>query len=173
MALYGNKYILIVDTNKKTLIYKILEEDDKNILNTGLYAKCISEVDGIRISTNEGIFFISKVDKNLFKSCYPFEENNAKKLIKAYFSDLNNNPDCLKQIKDIRQDLGNTIFIILNAATNIFYIEDETDNNKKEVQLLLLKIAQFGKIFVEEEEDFNYDKKKILIMINLLKFVKT
>ena len=158
LALYGNKYILIVDTNKKTLIYKILEEDDKNILNTGLYAKCISEVDGIRISTNEGIFFISKVDKNLFKSCYPFEENNAKKLIKAYFSDLNNNPDCLKQIKDIGQDLSNTIFILLNAATNIFYIENETDNNKKEVQLLLLKIAQFGKIFVEEEEDFNYDK---------------
>ena len=145
LALYGNRFILIADINKKTLTYKIIEDEDQKILNNGVYAKCISEIDGIRIATNEGIYFISEVDKNLFKSCYPFEKNKARNLLKAYFSDLMNEPD-------------KSIFVLLNAATNIFYIDEESSSNKKEAQMHLIKAAQFGKLFVKEEENFNYYK---------------
>ena len=158
LALYGNKFVLIVDTTKKTLVYKVIDEENQNIINKGIYAKCISEVDGLRVGSNSGIYFISKVDKNLYKSCYPFENNSARKLLKAYFSDLMNDPDTTKKIKDLRKDLSDSIFILLNAAANIFWIEDESDNNRKEAQMNLLKAAQLGKIFVDEEEDFNYDK---------------
>jgi hypothetical protein len=65
LALYGNKFVLIVDINKKTLVYKIIDEENQNIINKGIYAKCISEVDGLRIGSNNGIYFISKVDENL------------------------------------------------------------------------------------------------------------
>ena len=158
LALYGNKFVLIVDINKKTLAYKIIDEENQNVVKKGIYAKCISEVDGLRVGTNSGIYFISKVDKNVYKACYPFENNPAKKLLKAYFSDLMNDPDSSKKIKDLGKDLSNSIFMLLNAAANIFWIEDETENNRKEAQMNLLKAAQLGKIFVDEEEDFNYDK---------------
>jgi len=158
LALYGNKFVLIVDINKKTLVYKIIDEENQNIINKGIYAKCISEVDGLRIGSNNGIYFISKVDKNLYKSCYPFENNSARKLLKAYFSDLMNDPDTSKKIKDLKKDLSDSIFILLNAAANIFWIEDESDNRRKEAQMNLLKAAQLGKIFVDVEEEFNYDK---------------
>ena len=158
LALYGNKFILIADINKKTLTYKIIEDEDQKILNNGVYAKCISEIDGIRIATNEGIYFISEVDKNLFKSCYPFEKNKARNLLKAYFNDLINEPDCMEKITDIGKDLNKSIFILLNAATNIFYIDEESSSNKKEAQMHLIKAAQFGKLFVKEEENFNYYK---------------
>ena len=83
LALYGNKFVLIVDITKKTLVYKIIEEENQSVVKKGIYAKCISEVDGLRIGTNTGIYFISKVDKNLYKACDPFEKNPAKKLLEA------------------------------------------------------------------------------------------
>ena len=58
----------------------------------------------------------------------------------------------------MKKDLSDSIFILLNAAANIFWIEDESDNRRKEAQLNLLKASQLGKIFVDVEEEFNYDK---------------
>ena len=158
LALYGKKHVMITTTSKKTLLYKISEEEKSFFFVEHVYAKCISEVDGLRISTNNGVYFISKVDKNLFKSCYPFENNSAKKLLKAYNSDLLNEPDSGQKLKELGKDLSDSIFILLNAAANIYWKEEESDTIKKEVQLYLLKAAQLGKIFVDIEEEFNYDK---------------
>ena len=158
IALYGKKFVLITNISKKTLIYKIIEDDVPYSKEELVYAKCISEVDGIRIMTNNGVYFISKVDKNLYKTCYPFENNSAKKLLKAYNSDLLNEPESCKKIKDLGKELSNSIFTLLNAAANIFWVEDETDISKKEAQMFILKAAQLGKLFVDEKEEFNYDK---------------
>ena len=160
LALFGKKYILITnDTFKKTLVYKITEEEKHAFFFVeDVYGKCISEVDGLRISTNNGIYFISKVDKNLFEACYPFAKSNSKKLLKAYNSYLIDELDNGEKIKELGESLSTTIFMLLNAAANIYWKEEETDEVKKEAQMYLLKAAQLGKIFANAEEEFNHDK---------------
>ena len=160
MALFGKKYVLITnDTFKKTLVYKITEEEKHAFFFVeDVYGKCISEVDGLRISTNNGIYFISKVDKNLFEACYPFAKSNSKKLLKAYNSYLIDELDNGEKIKELGESLSTTIFVLLNAAANIYWKEEETDEVKKEAQMYLLKAAQLGKIFANAEEEFNHDK---------------
>jgi len=160
LALFGKKYILITnDTFKKTLVYKITEEEKHAFFFVeDVYGKCISEVDGLRISTNNGIYFISKVDKNLFEACYPFAKSNSKKLLKAYNSYLIDELDNGEKIKELGDSLSTTIFVLLNAAANIYWKEEETDEIKKEAQMYLLKAAQLGKIFANAEEEFNHDK---------------
>lgn len=160
LALFGKKYILITnDTFKKTLVYKITEEEKHAFFFVeDVYGKCISEVDGLRISTNNGIYFISKVDKNLFEACYPFAKSNSKKLLKAYNSYLIDELDNGEKIKELGESLSTTIFMLLNAAANIYWKEEETDEIKKEAQMYLLKAAQLGKIFANAEEEFNHDK---------------
>ena len=160
LALFGKKYVLITnDTFKKTLVYKITEEEKHAFFFVeDVYGKCISEVDGLRISTNNGIYFISKVDKNLFEACYPFAKSNSKKLLKAYNSYLIDELDNGEKIKELGESLSTTIFVLLNAAANIYWKEEETDEVKKEAQMYLLKAAQLGKIFANAEEEFNHDK---------------
>ena len=160
LALFGKKYVLITnDTFKKTLVYKITEEEKHAFFFVeDVYGKCISEVDGLRISTNNGIYFISKVDKNLFEACYPFAKSNSKKLLKAYNSYLIDELDNGEKIKELGESLSTTIFVLLNAAANIYWKEEETDEIKKEAQMYLLKAAQLGKIFANAEEEFNHDK---------------
>ena len=160
LALFGKKYVLITnDTFKKTLVYKITEEEKHAFFFVeDVYSKCISEVDGLRISTNNGIYFISKVDKNLFEACYPFAKSNSKKLLKAYNSYLIDELDNGEKIKELGESLSTTIFVLLNAAANIYWKEEETDEVKKEAQMYLLKAAQLGKIFANAEEEFNHDK---------------
>ena len=160
LALFGKKYVLITnDTFKKTLVYKITEEEKHAFFFVeDVYGKCISEVDGLRISTNNGIYFISKVDKNLFEACYPFAKSNSKKLLKAYNSYLIDELDNGEKIKELGDSLSTTIFVLLNAAANIYWKEEETDEVKKEAQMYLLKAAQLGKIFANAEEEFNHDK---------------
>ena len=160
LALFGKKYALITnDFFKKNIIYKIIEEDKHQFFFVeDVYGKCISEVDGLRISTNSGIFFISKVDKNLFDCCYPFAKSSTKKLLKAYNSYLIDELDNGEKIKELGEGLSSTIFSLLNAATNIYWKDEETDESKKESQMYLLKAAQLGKIFANAEEEFNHDK---------------
>ena len=160
LALFGKKYVLITnDTFKQTLVYRITEEEKHAFFFVeDVSGKCISEVDGLRISTNNGIYFISKVDKNLYESCYPFAKSNSKKLLKAYNSYLIDELDNGEKIKELGESLSTTIFSLLNAATNIYWKEEETEDIKKESQMYLLKAAQLGKIFANEKEEFNHDK---------------
>ena len=46
-----------------------------------------------------------------------------------------------------------------NACSYIFWTEEENDNIKKDLQLFIIKAAQFGKNFLTKgKEEFNYDK---------------
>ena len=130
-------------------------------LNNKLYAKLIQEIDGIRYITEDGIFFISKVNKDLFNICSPFSKSPSKKLLKAYFSYIENDPNTERYLSGINNSLSSAVNSLQIAAGNIFWCsyneEEDEDFGKKDLQLLLLKAAQFGKIYLNENE-FNFDK---------------
>ena len=157
VAISGQRFILISNNLKNTLIYKIVEGEEMRAMQGGIFCKCISEVDGLRFATNEGIFFISKVNKDLYKTCYPFINSPAKELLKAYKNDLMNDAKSYNEIKNISKDLSNAVSILSNASANIFWTEKENTGNKKEIQLFILKAAQLGKNFIKKDECFNYD----------------
>ena len=157
VAISGQRFILISNTLNKTLTYKIEEGEEMRAMTGGIFCKCISEVDGLRFASNNGIFFISKVNSDLYKTCYPFINSPSKELLKAYINDLMKDANSYNEIKNITKDLSKAVSILSNASANIFWTEDENAYNKKEIQLLMLKGAQFGKNFIKKEECFNYD----------------
>ena len=163
VALYGLSLIFLINKASNTIMYKITEEEDEeeNNLNNKLYAKLIQEIDGIRYITEDGIFFISKVNKDLFNICSPFSKSPSKKLLKAYLSYIENDPNTERCLSGINNSLSSAVNSLQIAAGNIFWCsyneEEDEDFGKKDLQLLLLKAAQFGKIYLNENE-FNFDK---------------
>ena len=157
IAISGQRFILIANTLNKTLAYKIVEGEAMFSIQGGRFSKCISEVDGIRFATNEGMFLISKVDNNLYYTCYPFSNHPAKKLLNAYKSDLNKEANCYEELNKINKELSNSVIVLAKAAANIYWTEEENDGYKKELQYFILKAAQLGKYFVDNEE-FRFDK---------------
>ena len=133
---------------------------------------CISETDGLRILTHQGIFLINKVPKELYETCFPFSEDSSKKLLNAYKNALEKNASCDREIREIAENdlLPNAIHTLQKSAANLFYLEKNGDKNQQ-VQMYMLKAAQYGKNFVENE-NFNYNKfveicKEIRIINNL------
>ena len=157
IALSGQRFILIVNNLKKTLSYKIVEGEKFRAMQGGVFTKCISEIDGLRFITNDGVFFISKLDNDLYKISDPFSTNPAKDLLKAYKNDLMKEANSDKIIRDIYKSLSKSIMICANASANLFWVEKEDIDNKKQTQFFILKAAQLGKYFVDTK-DFNYLK---------------
>ena len=57
------------------------------------------------------------------------------------------------------EDLPSIIEKLQMACSYLFWTDEDTDNNKKELQLFIIKAAQFGKNFLTKgKEEFNYDK---------------
>ena len=169
VCICGKRFILLVNSKRKTLYYKITERSGQSaILNTS-FMYCKSEVDGLRIITHHNLFFISKVSKELYNSCYPFSDDPAKKLLNAYKSAQEKQANCDKEIREIASKLGDAIKTLLLAAASLFWVNDNDKN--KQVQLYMLKAAQHGKSFVQNNE-LNYDFfvqtcKEIRIINNL------
>ena len=158
IALSGQRFILIVNNLKKTLSYKIVEGEKFRAMQGGVFTRCISEIDGLRFITNDGVFFISKVDNDLYTICDPFSTNPAKDLLKAYKNDLMKEANSDKIIRDIYKSLSKSIMICANASANIFWVEKEDNvDNRKQTQFFILKSAQLGKYFADTK-DFNYLK---------------
>ena len=160
VILSGLSLLFLIHKIDKYISYEITEEEagEKDILKQKLYSKCISEVDGIRILTNDGIYFISKISKDLIDICTPFSNSYPKKLIQAYQNYMNKSINTEKSLREIGKNLINAVNSLLIVAGNIFWIGDEEENfEKKETQLFVLKAAQYGKTFVKKDE-FNYDK---------------
>ena len=152
IALSGQRFILIANPYKKALVYKIVQGEEMWAMQGGVFSKCISEVDGLRVATNDGIFFISKVNQDLYRTCYPFSTHPAKNLLKAHKIDLMKEANCYEEIYKMYKDLPNSILVLANASANLFWTNEENENNKKELQLYILKAAQLGKYFVNKEE---------------------
>ena len=168
VALSGQRFILLTNALRKTLTYQIVEGRELEAIQGVIFSKCISEIDGLRFATNEGMFLISKVNTDLFKSCYTFSNSPSKQLIKAYKSDLMKEANCDKQIRKIYNDLSDAILSLANASANVFWVENEEEgNNRKEAQLFMLKAAQLGKCFMQIE-GFNWEK-----FIEICKSIRT
>ena len=160
LALIGSRFIILSRTDSENALTYLIKEGGENSAKQGtLFMKCISEVDGLRCLTNDGIYFISKVPKEFFEVCYPFSNTNLKKFIKIY----NNHRYSLRYDTQIEvKNLGNIPDLIgqlQNACSYVFWTLEDNENTKKEIQLFLIKAAQFGKNFLSKDSDeFNYDK---------------
>ena len=137
VILSGLSLLFLIHKIDKYISYEITEEEagEKDILKQKLYSKCISEVDGIRILTNDGIYFISKISKDLIDICTPFSNSYPKKLIQAYQNYMNQSINTEKSLREIGKNLINAVNSLLIVAGNIFWIGDEEENfEKKETQ---------------------------------------
>ena len=173
ICLCGKRFILVINIKNKTLIYKMIEKESQIAMLNSKFMHCISEIDGLRIITNSAIFFISKVSKELYETCFPFSSSTSRKLLNAYKSSCEKNPNCDVIIRQIANDLPKAIKTLEISAANLFWLEkNQNKNNKnKQIQIFLLKAAQFGKSFVQQGE-FNFDRfvdtcKNIRIINNL------
>ncbi len=169
VCICGKRFILLVNAKKKTLYYKITERSGQSAMLNISFMHCISEVDGLRVITLKNIFFISKVSKQLYNTCYPFSEDPAKKLLNAYKSAQEKQANCDKEIREIASKLSDAIKTLSQVAAGLFWTNDNDKN--KQIQLYILKAAQHGKSFVQNNE-LNYDLfvqtcKEIRIMNNL------
>ena len=182
VILSGLRLIIVVHKFGHMITYKLAEYNENNALKGKLFCKCISEVDGIRFLTNSGIFFISKVCQELIDICDPFSNSYSRQLIQAYQNNIDKVVNSEKSLREIGNNLIKAVNALLVAAGNLFWADtypEEQNYEKKEVQLFILKAAQYGKIFVNKDE-YNYDKfletcKEIRCVNNLrnhLKFPK-
>lgn len=72
--------------------------------------------------TDEGIFFISNISKELYDICDTFSNSNNKKLIKFYKNYLNDISNNEISMRELNNNLSNVINNLLIAAANIFGI---------------------------------------------------
>ena len=158
LALSRQRFILLSKPGiDQSLVYFIYEGGESEVKHNVLFSKCIAEVDGIRFLTNEGVFLITKVPKELVDICHPFSHSPSKKLIQIYKNTLLRKYNSDKDIRSLSLVLAESIENLQYACANIFWTENNDEEFKKEVQLFLIKAAQYAKKFVNKE-DFNYDK---------------
>ncbi len=160
LALIGSRFIILSKPNVQNALTYLIKEGGENLAKQGtLFMKCISEIDGLRCLSNDGVYFIGKVQKEFFDICYPFSNSNTKKFIQIY----NNHRFSLRydtqlEVKNLG-NINNIIEQLQSACSYIFWTLEDNDNTKKEIQLFLIKAAQFGKNFITNGKDeFYYDK---------------
>ena len=182
IVLSGQRFIFIVNLENYTQhIYKIIEGHEIEAIHGTFFSKCIQEIDGLRFMTNDGVFFITNANRELYDICDTFSKSNNKKLLKCYLESFNDTTNDEILLRDLKKDLTNIINNLLIASANIFWNfkdKKESMNNyeiynkeKKEAQLFVLEAAQYAKNFVKSEQ-FNFDKflqfcKDIRIVNNL------
>ena len=160
LALSGQRFIIISGPKAENALTYLINEGGEILAAQGtLFSKCISEVDGLRCLTNNGVYFLSKVPREFFDLCYTFSKSDLKKYIQIY----NKHRFSLRYDTQLEiRNLGNLADIIeqlQTACSYVFWTEEDNDNMKKELQLFIIKAAQFGKIFLSKGRgEFNYDK---------------
>ena len=158
LALSRQQYIILTNLKmNKALIYTIAEASQSEIKHGALFSKCITETDGLRYLTNDGVYLINIVPKELFNLCYPFSNSPSKKLVQIYKNTLLRKYNSEKDIRSLTAVLADSIEDLEYACANIFWTEVNNNEFRKEIQLFVLKAAQYAKKFVNKE-DFNFDK---------------
>ena len=161
VILVGLRLIFLLHKSNHITIYRITEYNENDALKGKLFCKCISEIDGVRYLTNDGIYFISQVCQEFVDISDPFSKSYSKKLLQSFQSHLNKSADCEILLREIGKNLNIAINSLLLAAGNIFWVGESPDGglnlDKKDLQLFILRAAQYGKYFVDKD-DFNFDK---------------
>ena len=78
IALCGQRFIVLMNKQNEMLSFKIIEEKSMEAIAGDTLFKCITETDGIRYFSKEGIFLISEVCPELYNTCNPFSKNSGK-----------------------------------------------------------------------------------------------
>ena len=158
LAISRQRYIILTKPNMpNALIYLIFEGGQSEIKHGSLFSKCITETDGLRFLTNEGVFLINKVPKELFDLCHPFSKSPSKKLVQIYKNTILRKYNSDKDIRSLSTVLADSIENLQIACANIYWTDELNNDFQKEVQLFTLKAAQYAKKFVNKDE-FNFDK---------------
>ena len=160
LALSGQRFIIISRPNAENALTYLIQEGGGMLAAQGtLFSRCVSEIDGLRILTNDGVYFLSKVQKEFFDICYPFSNTDTRKFIQIYNKHkFSLRYDTQLEIKKF-EDLPSIIEKLQMASSYLFWTDGDTEINKKELQLFIIKAAQFGKNFLTNgKEEFNYDK---------------
>lgn len=161
LALSRQRFIILSNSkSKNSLIYNISEEEEagaSEIKNNILFTKCIQEIDGIRYLTNGGVFMITQVPQELKEICDPFLKNPSKKLIDFYHSILSRSYKPENDLRSLSSDIAKCVEKLQLASAHMFWTENNNNGNKKELQLFILKAAQYIKKYTNKEQ-FNFDK---------------
>ena len=169
LALCYQRVIILSKPNiKKPIIYVSSEE---NIGKGKIIMKCITEIDGLRILTNDGVSLISRVPKELYNICDEFSKSASKKLIDIYKNTVFRKYKSNRDISALGKFLPDAIEDLQKASASIFWTEYFNEKEQKETQFFILKVAQYAKKFVDKSE-FNFDKfnqicKEMRIINNL------
>ena len=167
VCICGKRFVMLINSKNKTLYYKISDKSPTLALQNVEFMFCCSEIDGLRIITHNSLFFIHKVNKDVFITCYPFSNHSVKKLLYCYKLDIQKNPDSENEIRKIENKLEKSIKTLLSCASNLLYFDKNHQN--KNIQFYLLKAAQYGKNYVH---NFNFNLfvemcKEIRVINNL------
>ena len=157
VAIVGQRFIILSSPKAKEVITYLIKEGGEFLAMQGnAFCKCASEIDGLRVLTGDGVYLINQISKELYDITYPFSNAKSKNLLKIYLNTFSPKYNSHKDIKNL-PDIEPLIFDLQLASANIFWTKEDEDEQKKKIQLFLLKAAQYGKNFVKEGE-FNFDK---------------
>ena len=133
VILAGLRFIFFVHKSSQSISFKITDSMESIALKGMLFCKCLQEVDGVRYLTNDGIFLISPVNKDLADICSTFNSSYTKQLVRAYQNYINKSVHSEKSLREIEDNLIKAIISVETAAANIFWIDDpsNSDNEKK------------------------------------------
>ena len=167
VCICGKRFIMLINSKNITLHYKITEKSGSLALQNMEFMFCCSEIDGLRVITHNTLFFIYKVCKEVFITCYPFSNHPVKKLLYSFKLDIQKYPESDKELRKIEDQLESIIKMLLICASKILYYNKNSLNKK--IQFYLLKAAQYAKNYVD---DFNFDLfvqmcKEIRVINNL------
>ena len=146
VALSGQRFIFVINQNQMQNTYRIVEGYEMDAIQGTLFSKCISEIDGLRYITNEGIFFISNISNDYYDICNPFSNCPSKKLLKAYLNSINKLTNSELSIREIGNFLTNAINSLQNAAGNIFWVCDYSITDTNNSNLSSFEIINVEKV---------------------------
>ena len=157
LVITGQRFVILSRPNVGHAIPLLIKEGSEILAIQGvLFSRCVSEIDGLRCLTSDGIYFIKKITKEFYDIFFPFSEANTRKLMKIYQKAFTTKYNSHKEVKTLN-NLSDIVRELQLVAADIFWREKENDEQYKEIQLFLLKVAQYGKYFIDKDL-FNFDK---------------
>ena len=167
VAICGGRWVVMVNEKGDTLIEEICNEKDKNDISKTddyVYCKSVSEVDGFRLLTKEEVSLFRKLPEDLKPVYDHFNTTQTKILLSSYEKYLAKDPFSNDELREIKDNLSDSIFCLAKAAGYLYWVEKEQDTHaKKELQTYFLKAANYGKCIFGKAE-FNFDRFNNLLM---------